>query len=291
MRAVESPPGAVSAPELDHDRGPGLGPIDPLRFESLLGVEFASVTESELIEWALGRLARGQGTWICPVNIDVLRQIARDPGIRRLVGGADALVADGMPLVWASRIQGTPLPERVTGSSLINTLTGRAALEGRSIFLLGGNDGTAQAAGARLCEESPGLRLAGWHCPPFGFERSAREREVIFELVCETKPEIVFAGLGFPKQDRLITELRKLLPNACFVSCGISFSMVAGEVPRAPAWVQKAGFEWAYRMGQEPRRLAGRYLLHGLPFAARLGAASVRRRLTGAAGRAGDDGG
>lgn len=251
----------------------------------LLGFDFASVTELELIDWAMGRLARGQGSWVCPVNTDVLRQMVGDPRIGRLVDGADALVADGMPLVWASQLQGTPLPERITGSSLINTLTERGAIEGRSVFLLGGNDGAAEAAGARLRAASPGLRLAGWHCPPFGFERSAPEREVIFERLCEATPEIVFVGLGFPKQDRLIAELRQFLPSACFVSCGISLSIAAGEMRRAPAWVQRAGLEWAHRMWQEPRRLAGRYLLRDLPFAARLGVASVSRRLAAASQR------
>lgn len=257
---------------------------------TLFGVEFASVTESELIDWALVRLGRGEGTWICPVNVDVLRQIVRDPEIRRLVGSADAIVADGMPLVWASHIQGTPLPERVTGSSLINTLTGRAALDGRTVFLLGGDGGTAESAGVRLRQASPRLSLAGWHCPPFGFERSARERDLVVERVCEAQPDIVFVALGFPKQDRLIAELRPSLPRACFVSCGASFSMVAGETRRAPAWVQRAGFEWAYRLRQEPSRLARRYLIDDLPFAARLGAASMGRRLTAAApGGAGGD--
>ncbi len=291
MTAVESPRVPLSAPGLGRDRHAALKalePIVPLRVERLLGVDFAAVNELELIEWAMGRLARGEGSWICPVNVDVLRQAVGDPRIRRLVDGADAVVADGMPLVWASRIQGTPLPERITGSSLIATLTERAATEGRSVFLLGGNEGAAEAAGARLREASPGLRLAGWHCPPFGFERSAPEREAIFERLCDARPEVVFVGLGFPKQDRLIAELRQFLPHACFISCGISLSIAAGEVRRAPAWVQRAGFEWAHRMGQEPRRLAGRYLVRGLPFAARLGAASMSARLNpGSAVRAG----
>jgi N-acetylglucosaminyldiphosphoundecaprenol N-acetyl-beta-D-mannosaminyltransferase len=251
---------------------------------TLFGVDFASATEPELIDWAFVRLSRGEGTWICPVNVDVLRQIVRDPEIRKLVSGADALVADGMPLVWASRIQGTPFPARVTGSSLINTLTERAAGEGRTVFLLGGDGRTAEAAGARLREASPRLRLAGWHSPPFGFERSATERDLVIERVREARPDIVFVALGFPKQDRLISELRPFLPAACFVSCGASFSMVAGETRRAPDWVQRAGFEWAYRLRQEPSRLARRYLVDDLPFAARLGAASMSRRLTAASG-------
>jgi N-acetylglucosaminyldiphosphoundecaprenol N-acetyl-beta-D-mannosaminyltransferase len=257
----------------------GTAQVAELPTESLSGVDFAAVTEGRLIDWTLDRLREGIGTWVCPVNLDVLRQVVESAEIRSLVGSADAVVADGMPLVWASHLQGTPLPERVAGSSLLETLSAEAAIAGRSVFLLGGSRGAAAAAGVRLRERSPGLRIAGWHFPPLGFERSPRGPGAIVEQLQRTRPDIVFVGLGFPKQDLLIAELRPVLPWACFVSCGASFSMVSGELPRAPRPLQRTGLEWAYRMRQEPRRLAKRYLVQGLPFAARLGAHSLRGRL------------
>jgi N-acetylglucosaminyldiphosphoundecaprenol N-acetyl-beta-D-mannosaminyltransferase len=247
---------------------------------AVLGVDVAAMTEGAVIAWAFDRLERRTGSWICPVNLDVLRQISEDIEIRRLVASADLVVADGMPLVWASHLTRTPLPERVVGSSLVRTLTVAAAKTGRSVYLLGGNDGAAEKASARLCRENPRLRLVGWHCPPFGFERSVGESQAIVQGLLTAKPDIVLVGLGFPKQDKLISELRPLFPAACFVSCGSSIGVMAGELSRAPTILQKVGLEWAYRLGQEPRRLTRRYLLHDMPFAVRLFAHSAYRRLT-----------
>jgi N-acetylglucosaminyldiphosphoundecaprenol N-acetyl-beta-D-mannosaminyltransferase len=148
------------------------------------------------------------------------------------------------------------------------------------VFLLGGDPGVAEAAADRLQERHPGLRIAGTHCPPVGFERAPERLREIDVALERARPDIVFVALGFPKQERLILRLRPLLPQAWFVSCGISLSFVSGNVSRAPAWLQRCGLEWLYRLVQEPRRLARRYLLQGIPFMARVLAGSLRRRLT-----------
>jgi N-acetylglucosaminyldiphosphoundecaprenol N-acetyl-beta-D-mannosaminyltransferase len=250
-----------------------------LEHVTLMGLDLARVTEAETIGLVTGALRENRGGWICPANLDVLRQLTSSEDLRKLVGGADLVVADGMPLLWAARLQGDPLPERVAGSSLISTLSVELARSGRSVYLLGGNAGAAEAAGRLLRDRIPGFSLSGWHCPPFGFERAAGEVEKIAALLEQARPDVVFVGLGFPKQDRLIAQLREVLPEAWFVSCGASFSLLTGEVRRAPRAVQAAGLEWVHRLVQEPRRLAKRYLLYGLPFAARLFFWSLRGRL------------
>jgi N-acetylglucosaminyldiphosphoundecaprenol N-acetyl-beta-D-mannosaminyltransferase len=237
---------------------------------AIMGLELARLTEQETNAYVIRSLEGGNGGWVCPVNLDVLRQVVHDGTLRELVDSADLVVTDGMPLVWASRIQGAPLPERVAGSSLILTLSEQLGAVGRSVYLLGGNEGTAEAAGLCLHERFPGLVITGSHCPPFGFERSDAEMERIFELLRSARPDVVFVGLGFPKQDRLIAQLRPVLPSAWFVSCGVSFSFLTGDVRRAPKTVQIAGLEWVYRLLQEPQRLARRYLIQGPPFALRL---------------------
>jgi N-acetylglucosaminyldiphosphoundecaprenol N-acetyl-beta-D-mannosaminyltransferase len=252
---------------------------------NLMGLDFAQITEAETNRLVAKALREQRGGWICPVNLDVLRQVTNSDELKELASSADVVVADGMPLLWAARLQGTPLPGRVTGSSLISTLSAGLERSGHSVYLLGGNEGTAQAAGARLQQTLPGFSLSGWHCPPFGFERSQEELDEIERRLEDAQPDVVFVGLGFPKQDRLIAQIRQTLPATWFVSCGASFSFLAGEVRRAPDGVQALGFEWAYRLAQEPRRLAKRYLLLGLPFAARLFAWSLHGRLTGSARR------
>lgn len=249
----------------------------------LMGLDLAAVSERDTINYVLDGVVGGRGGWVCPANLDVLRQWRRSPEVRELVAAADLVVADGMPLVWAGELQGSPLPERVAGSSLILSLTAAAADAGASVFLLGGNPGTAEAAVTKLTELSPQLRLAGTFCPPFGFERNPSSIERIEGLLRAAAPDIVYVGLGFPKQERLIFELRRSLPTTWFVSCGVSFSFVAGEIPRAPARMQRLGLEWLYRMAQEPKRLYRRYLFLGIPFLAHLLSSAVACRVRHAA--------
>jgi N-acetylglucosaminyldiphosphoundecaprenol N-acetyl-beta-D-mannosaminyltransferase len=231
-----------------------------------MGLGLAAVSERDTINYVLDGVVRRRGGWISTVNLDVLRQWHSSEHAREIVATADLVVADGMPLLWAGELQGSPLPERVAGSSLILSLTAAAADAGASVFLLGGNPGTADAAVAELTKLSPHLRVAGTLCPPFGFDRDPAWLDRIEQLLRETAPDIVYVGLGFPKQERLIAELRGRLPTIWFVALGGCFSFVAGEIPRAPAAMQRLGLEWFHRMVQEPRRLYRRYLFHGIPF-------------------------
>jgi N-acetylglucosaminyldiphosphoundecaprenol N-acetyl-beta-D-mannosaminyltransferase len=149
---------------------------------------------------------------------------------------------------------------------------------GRSIFLLGGNPCAGERAAAELARLNPGLRVAGTRCPPFGFERDANEMRAIGEELEARRPDVVFVGLGFPKQEDLIQALRPRLPGAWFLGVGVSFSFVSGEIRRAPEWMRRVGLEWVHRMWQEPRRLFGRYVLLDLPSAARLFGGALWKR-------------
>jgi N-acetylglucosaminyldiphosphoundecaprenol N-acetyl-beta-D-mannosaminyltransferase len=206
--------------------------------------------------------------------------VVRDPAKRALVEQADLLTADGMPLIWASRLQRTPLPERVSGSSLVRTLPAAGAGSGASVFLLGGDPGVAETAAAQLRDSCPAVRIAGTHCPPLGFEDSPGDLAAIEGALERSRPDVVFVALGFPKQEQLILRLRPRFPTIWFVSCGISLSYLSGDVKRAPLWAQRLGLEWLHRLAQEPRRLARRYLVEGLPFFAQLLASAMRQRVT-----------
>jgi N-acetylglucosaminyldiphosphoundecaprenol N-acetyl-beta-D-mannosaminyltransferase len=122
------------------------------------------------------------------------------------------------------------------------------------------------------------LRVAGTHTPPFGFEHDPRQLELIRAGLRAARPDNVYVGLGFPKQERVIRELRGEFPGTWFLGVGASISFVAGVVPRAPRWLQRTGLEWLHRLALEPRRLGPRYLLHDLPFAVRLLAHSAASR-------------
>ena len=236
----------------------------------LHGVTLHAVTEPQAIRHVLDELASGRGGVVVTPNLDHLRRCVRDLHFGALVAEADLVVADGMPLVWASRIQGTPLPERVAGSNLISTLSAGAAERGRSIFLLGGAEGTAEGAAKVLHERHPHLRIVGTYCPRLGFEKNPKLMAEMVQQLTAAQPDIVFVALGSPKQEQLIAKLRLSLPNAWWLGVGVSFSFLTGDVKRAPLWMQKYGIEWVHRLVQEPRRLFKRYLLVGVPFAARL---------------------
>ncbi len=237
---------------------------------NLHGVRLHSVTEVAGVRHILSSLDQGLGGIVVTPNLDHLRRCNKDMNFAALVAEADLVVADGMPLVWASRLQGTPLPERVAGSNLITSLAEGAAARGRSLFLLGGAPGTADGAAEILRKRFPSLKIAGTYCPPVGFERNTRVMGELHNLLTASKADIVYVALGSPKQERLIARIKHLLPNAWWLGVGNSFSFLCGHVRRAPIWMQSSGLEWAHRLGQEPRRLfkrvrAGRPSLRNQP--------------------------
>jgi N-acetylglucosaminyldiphosphoundecaprenol N-acetyl-beta-D-mannosaminyltransferase len=238
-----------------------------------------SVTEAEVVRQARRGWAAGQGGTIVTVNADVARAVRRQPDLAALVAAGTLVVADGMPLLWAARASGRPLPERVTGSSLIYTLTAAAAADGRSIYLLGGAAGVPEKAAVTMRARYPGLRVAGTNSPPFGFDATEAGIAAAVALVTAAEPDLVMVGLGFPRQEKLIERLRAAWPGAWYLACGGAIAMAAGVTPRAAPLMQRLGLEWLHRMALEPRRLAARYLRDDLPFVVRLLFGSLLTRL------------
>ncbi len=237
---------------------------------TLRGVRLHALTEAGCVDHLLNELDEGRGGWVITPNLDHMRRAEKDIEFREMLAEADVVVADGTPLIWASQLQGTPLPERVAGSSVVWSLAQRAAQKGRSLYLLGGDPGAADKAAEALIKRYPDLRIVGIDCPDVGFDKNPDRIDEVLQKVLEAKPDIVYVGLGSPKQERLIRQVRVRLPHVWWLGVGISLSFIAGDVRRAPRWLQKLGLEWLHRLIQEPGRLAKRYLVHGLPFAARL---------------------
>jgi N-acetylglucosaminyldiphosphoundecaprenol N-acetyl-beta-D-mannosaminyltransferase len=242
-------------------------PLPTTRRVMLRGVAFDALTEEQTIAHILRTLDRGRGGWVITSNLDHLRRATRDTGFRGMLEQADLVVADGMPLVWASRLMGDPLPQRVAGSAMTLSLTEAAGQHGRSLFLLGGNPGVAERAAEELTRRCPGVRVVGTYCPPMGFEKDPAQWSVMRSALTRSQPDLVYVALGSPKQEKLIRDLRGVLPTAWWIGVGISLSFVTGDVQRAPAILRKTGLEWAHRLLQEPGRLWRRYLVEGIPFA------------------------
>ncbi len=249
---------------------PADGPTTKLDQITLRGVHLHAVTEAQCVDYLISELDHQRGGWVITPNLDHMRRAGSDPEFKQMLDEADVVVADGTPLIWASKLQGTPLPERVAGSALVWSLAEAAAIHNRSLYLLGGDPGAADKAAEVLKNRYPDLKIAGTDCPPMGFDQDPDAMQQVVQKVLDTRPDIVYVGLGSPKQERLIRQVRVKLPHVWWLGVGISLSFIAGDVKRAPRWVQRIGLEWLHRLFQEPGRLAKRYLVHGLPFAARL---------------------
>jgi N-acetylglucosaminyldiphosphoundecaprenol N-acetyl-beta-D-mannosaminyltransferase len=244
----------------------------------LAGVALHAITEAQCVQHVMRALDEGQGGWIVTPNLDHMRRLVNDADYRELCGQADLFVADGMPLLWASRAQKTPLPERVAGSNLISSLSAALASRQGRVFLLGGDDGTAQEAARVLARRHPDLIVCGIDNPRLGAEIEPEAIARLGRRLRWSRPDLVFVALGSPKQEKLIRALRAEYDAAWMIGVGISFSFLAGRVKRAPRWMQKLGLEWVHRLGQEPKRLAKRYLIDGVPFGIRLLVTSASRR-------------
>lgn len=255
----------------------------------LEGLSFLDVDESRFVSLIVDESQRGRGGWVVTPNTDILRQAHDDPKIRALLASADVLVADGMPLVWASHLQRTPLRGgRVCGSDLIQSIPAAAAQAGLSIYLLGGGGDTAEHTRAKLIERHPGLRVVGTYSPPFGFERKPEEFDRMRALIEAAAPDIVFVALSFPKGERLIQDIRAARPQAWWIGVGAAFDFFSGKIARAPEIMKRTGTEWVFRMIQDPKRLVRRYLWHDLPYVGVLFANSLRRGIRGGDPRSGN---
>ncbi len=211
----------------------------------------------------------GDAHQVVTVNLDFVSIAAREPSFRTTVNCADLAVADGMPLVWLSRLRGQPLAERVAGVELVVESCRVAAARGLSVFLLGAAPDVAEAAARRLEAMWPGLKIAGCYSPPMG-PLEGEEDERIVSMIKAAAPDFLFVALGAPRQDQWIFEHQPELQVPVAMGVGCVFDVLAGSLRRAPQWMQRAGLEWAFRLGQEPHRLWRRYLVNDLPMLARL---------------------
>ncbi|HET9894698.1 MAG TPA: WecB/TagA/CpsF family glycosyltransferase [Streptosporangiaceae bacterium] len=252
---------------------------------TLAGAEFDPITHAALISRVSLAIAGGSGGTIVTPNIDICHQMSRDPASRALVEASTLVVPDGMPLLWASRLAGQPLPERITGADLIYSLSAAAADNGWPVYVVGGLPGqdgqasAAQLAADGLAARYAGLAVAGAYSPPACFDAVAGDISSLLDDLVSASPLIVFVGLGFPKQEQVIERLRVKLPDAWYIGCGAAIPYAAGRLRRAPLWMQRAGLEWLFRLISEPRRLARRYLGRDLPFAVGLLAGACWQRV------------
>lgn len=240
--------------------------VAPAQRVRVAGVTFDNVTLDEALTHVAALARCGRPAFVVTPNVDHVVRARRDAGYRDLIAQADLVLADGQPIVWGSRLLGRPLKQRVAGSDLFPQMCARAARECLKVFFLGGNPGAAEGARRVLEERCPGLQVCGTHCPPYGFEADPAARAAALDAVRAAQPNVLFVGLGSPKQEQWIVTNMAALGPLVSIGVGISFSFISGDVKRAPRWAQRLGLEWLHRLISEPGRLWKRYLVQSWGF-------------------------
>jgi N-acetylglucosaminyldiphosphoundecaprenol N-acetyl-beta-D-mannosaminyltransferase len=228
----------------------------------ILNGRFDRLSTHEAAEELVQAIHKGERGIFCTVNVAILMMMRSDARLQRFVESSRWTVADGQPLVWLSRLGRRPLPERVTGIDLLDLLCARAAREGIGVYFLGADGKTARAVADLFRKRYASLDIRGCADGYFDPDQApARAR-----AVAESGAELLFVAMGVPRQEYFIEEQWERLGARVVIGVGGSFDVLAGLRRRAPAFIQKAGLEWAYRLIQEPRRLFKRYLVTNSQF-------------------------
>jgi N-acetylglucosaminyldiphosphoundecaprenol N-acetyl-beta-D-mannosaminyltransferase len=196
------------------------------------------------------------------VNVDKLVKANKDPHLREIINDCALINVDGMPVVWASRLLGKPLKERVAGVDLFQALMQRSAEKGWRVFLLGAREEVVQRVKAFYEQQLPALKIAGYHN---GYWTPEQEAGVV-KLIADSRPDLLFVAISSPKKEQFLGAHQAAMKIPFAMGVGGSFDIVAGKIKRAPRWMQHWGLEWFYRFLQEPLRLFRRYFIDGMVF-------------------------
>jgi N-acetylglucosaminyldiphosphoundecaprenol N-acetyl-beta-D-mannosaminyltransferase len=227
--------------------------------QPLLGIPLALTDYEETLDWMDATIARHGRGYVCVAAVHTVMVCQEDPELREAVVGADFTVPDGQPLVWAMNALGHDLSHRVYGPDLMERACERAARTGVRMYLYGGrNQGALVQLALNLRQRYPGLQIVGGYAPPFR-ELTEAEEATVADEINRSQADVVWVGIGVPKQEKWMARMRDRLTAPVLVGVGAAFDFHAGLVPQAPDWMQRLGLEWAFRLFQEPRRLWKRY--------------------------------
>ncbi|MEA3305973.1 MAG: WecB/TagA/CpsF family glycosyltransferase [Candidatus Omnitrophota bacterium] len=230
------------------------------------GTGIDNITFENVVKKVKNAVEYGNLLHIVTPNVDHIIKLQYDSEFKKVYENASLVLADGMPLLWAARFLGTPLKEKISGSDLFLRLCALAAEKKYKLFFLGGRPGSALKTAEVLKSKYPEIRIADVYSPPFGFEKAEGENRKIIKMIKDAKPDILFVGLGMPKQEKWISKYHGEYQAPVSTGIGAGFEFVSGVVKRAPVWMQKTGFEWLWRLMMEPRRLWKRYIIDDMKF-------------------------
>ncbi len=246
--------------------------------QPVLGVPLALTDYDKTLEWIDAMVASRSHGYVCVAAVHTVMASREDPELRAAVLGSDLTVPDGQPLVWAMNALGHDLPSRVYGPELMDRACARAAESGQRFYLYGGrNQGALVQLALNLRRRHPGLKIVGGYAPPFR-ELSAGEEDAVAAEINGSGADVVWVGIGVPKQEKWMARMRDRLEAPVLVGVGAAFDFHAGLQPQAPQSLQRLGLEWAYRLAHEPRRLFKRYARYNPLFVSGFARQYVRHR-------------
>jgi N-acetylglucosaminyldiphosphoundecaprenol N-acetyl-beta-D-mannosaminyltransferase len=243
-----------------------LDPVPRPDTVPILGVPLALTDYESVLGWIDDMVSRRERGYVCVANVHTVMAFSEDPALREAVLGSSLNLPDGQPLVWAVSALGYDLGSRVYGPELMLRACARAATSGQRMFLYGGhNQGALVDLALNLRHRFPGVRIVGGYAPPHR-PLSDEERAAVADEINRSRADVVWVGIGVPKQEKWMAQMREQIEAPVLVGVGAAFDFHAGRVPQAPNWMQEVGLEWAYRLAREPRRLWRRYLRYNPRF-------------------------
>lgn len=227
----------------------------------LMNTEIDNLTMDEALQKIDELIRENKNAYVVTPNVDHIIQLERGGELIDVYKHADLILTDGKPLIWISKWYGKPIKEKISGSDLFPRLCNLASHKGYRMYFLGAAEGVAAKAAEKLEQRFPGLQVVGTYSPPYGFEQDKAELEKIKKQIKDAEPHILIVGLGCPKQELFILHHKDELGVPLSLGLGASLDFEAGNIKRAPKWMANHGLEWMYRITQDPKRLAKRYLV------------------------------
>jgi exopolysaccharide biosynthesis WecB/TagA/CpsF family protein len=223
-------------------------------------------TYSKVISYLETRIKEKQKTFCVTLNLDIMRIAYKKQEYYNILQSADFIFADGMPILWLSRLDKNPVPERTAGSDIVYDLCKLSNEKGYKIFMLGAAPGVADKAKGKLEKSLPNIQVTGTYSPEPQELLDEDACQNIVEMINTSEADILFVALGAPKQEEWVSRYYNKLKPYVIIPCGGSIDFIAGTQSKSPQWIGKIGLEWLYRLINNPRRLFKRYIIQDLPF-------------------------
>ena len=257
-------------------RAPAVAAGIPIK--EILGVPVAMTDYRGAVDTMDAMVDSRERGYVCAVAVHALTLGYDDREMARALRGATLVLPDGMPVVWAANMLGANLSDRVYGPELMLRYSERCAERGHRVWLYGGRDqGSLVQLALNMRRRHPGINIVGGYSPPFR-PMTAEEEDSLVDQINSARPDVLWVGIGVPKQEKWMARMRERLDVPVMCAVGAAFDFHAGRISQAPSWMQKRGLEWIYRIAQEPRRLLPRYLYYNPAFLLALSRQLLRER-------------